>query len=69
MPCQPLEHEQATERRPPNAELSSAACQIRASLIHTRRKMNKEPIHANSLDAGWAALSNGDWQRARTAFE
>ena len=38
-------------------------------LIHTRRKMNNEPIHATSLDVGWAALKNGNWEGARTAFE
>jgi LuxR family maltose regulon positive regulatory protein len=29
----------------------------------------EEPIRAAPLDAGWAALSNGDWQGARASFE
>src|SRR4029450_3732917 len=29
----------------------------------------KEPIRAAPLDEGWAALSNGDWERARASFE
>jgi LuxR family maltose regulon positive regulatory protein len=31
--------------------------------------MNNEPIHTTSLDVGWAALKNGNWEGARTAFE
>ena len=31
--------------------------------------MNSEPIHTTSLDVGWAALKNGNWEGARTAFE
>jgi DNA-binding CsgD family transcriptional regulator/tetratricopeptide (TPR) repeat protein len=31
--------------------------------------MNNEPIHPTSLDVGWAALKNGNWEGARTAFE
>jgi DNA-binding CsgD family transcriptional regulator len=29
----------------------------------------EEPIRAAPLDAGWAALSNGDWEGARASFE
>jgi len=29
----------------------------------------EEPIRAAPLDAGWAALSNGAWERARASFE
>jgi LuxR family transcriptional regulator, maltose regulon positive regulatory protein len=31
--------------------------------------MIEEPIRAAPLDAGWVALSNGDWERARASFE
>ena len=31
--------------------------------------MTEEPIRAASLDAGWAALSGGDWEGARASFE
>ena len=31
--------------------------------------MNNEPIQTTSLDVGWAALKNGNWEGARTAFE
>ena len=31
--------------------------------------MTGEPIRVASLDAGWAALRDGDWEGARTAFE
>ena len=31
--------------------------------------MSEEPIRAAPLDAGWAALSNGDWEGARACFE
>jgi DNA-binding CsgD family transcriptional regulator/tetratricopeptide (TPR) repeat protein len=29
----------------------------------------EEPIRAAPLDAGWVALSNGDWEHARASFE
>jgi DNA-binding CsgD family transcriptional regulator len=31
--------------------------------------VTEQPIAAAALDAGWAALSNGDWEGARAAFE
>ena len=31
--------------------------------------MTEEPIRAAPLDAGWAALGNGDWEGARASFE
>jgi DNA-binding NarL/FixJ family response regulator len=31
--------------------------------------MTEETIGASSLDAGWAALRNGNWERARASFE
>ena len=31
--------------------------------------MTEGQVHATSLAAGWAALGNGDWEGARTAFE
>src|SRR5438067_2064860 len=31
--------------------------------------MAEELIRASPLDAGWAALSDGDWERARSSFE
>ena len=31
--------------------------------------MTEEPIRAAPLDAGWAALGNGDWEGARASFQ
>jgi LuxR family maltose regulon positive regulatory protein len=31
--------------------------------------VTEEPIRAPALDAGWAALGNGDWEGARASFE
>jgi LuxR family maltose regulon positive regulatory protein len=31
--------------------------------------VSKEPIRAAPLEAGWAALSNGDWEGARASFQ
>jgi DNA-binding CsgD family transcriptional regulator len=31
--------------------------------------VTEEPIRAAPLDAGWAALSNGDWEGARASFQ
>jgi DNA-binding CsgD family transcriptional regulator len=31
--------------------------------------MTEKPTHPASFDAGWAALGNGDWDGARSAFE
>jgi DNA-binding CsgD family transcriptional regulator len=31
--------------------------------------VTKEPIRAAPLDAGWAALGNGDWEGARASFQ
>jgi LuxR family maltose regulon positive regulatory protein len=40
-----------------------------ASLTYTRRNVAEELIRADPLDVGWAALSGGDWNRAKAAFE